>query len=242
MDSKIKKKPSSSAPKESSTVVLLSGGLDSATCLYLAKESYRKIYAISFDYGQKHKWELKLAKKLAKKVGAEYYQAKIQAGLFQGSSLTDANLSVPKDQLDRHTKKKQIPNTYVPGRNILFLSYALSFAESRGSESIYIGVNSLDYSGYPDCRPDFIQAFQSMIGKGTKAGVEGRSIQLITPLIHLSKKEIIDVGCHLGVPFSETNSCYDPDPRTGTPCGHCDACILRNRAFREWESYRAKQK
>lgn len=224
-----------------STVILLSGGLDSATCLYLAKESYDKIYTISFDYGQKHKSELKFAKKLAKLVGTEHYQAKIQTGLFQGSSLIDKDLSIPKDKLKHHNKKNTIPNTYVPGRNILFLSYALSFAESRGCESIFIGVNALDYSGYPDCRPDFIKSFQNMIKKGTKAGVEGRPIQLVTPLLNLTKRQIIEVGNHLDVPYHLTTSCYDPDPKTGESCHHCDACLLREAAFSEIEKEISKK-
>lgn len=219
--------------KKDSTVVLLSGGLDSATCLYLAVKDYKKVYALSFDYGQRHKIELKAARKLAKLVGAEHYIGKIQTGLFQGSSLTDSKISVPKNSLKRHQEKKEIPNTYVPGRNILFLSYALSFAESRNAESIYIGVNALDYSGYPDCRPDFIRAYQSMIHKGTKSGVEGNPIRLITPLIHLSKIEIVQLGNSLGVPYEHSFSCYDPNPETGLACGKCDSCTLRKKALQQ---------
>ncbi|MCC5815231.1 MAG: 7-cyano-7-deazaguanine synthase QueC [Leptospira sp.] len=215
----------------SSTVVLLSGGLDSATCLYLAMNDYEKVYALSFNYGQRHKVELRSAKKLAKLVGAEHYIAKIQTGLFQGSSLTDPKIKVPKNALKKHLDKKEIPNTYVPGRNILFLSYALSFAESRNCESIYIGVNALDYSGYPDCRPDFIRAYQSMIGKGTKAGVEGQPVRLLAPLMKLGKTEIVQLGNSLGVPYEHTFSCYDPDPKTGKACGKCDSCILRKKAL-----------
>lgn len=220
-----------SAKSPNSTVVLLSGGLDSATCLYLANKDYEKVYALSFDYGQRHKIELKYAKKLAKLIGAEHYTAKIQYGLFQGSSLTNADIKVPKNALKKHLAKKEIPNTYVPGRNILFLSYALSFAESRNCESIYIGVNALDYSGYPDCRPDFIRAFQAMIGKGTKAGVEGSPVRIIAPLQKLTKPEIVKIGNHLGVPYQFTISCYDPNPKTGAECGKCDSCILRKKAF-----------
>jgi 7-cyano-7-deazaguanine synthase len=215
-------------------VVLLSGGLDSATCLYLALRDYPKVYALSFDYGQRHRIELKMAKKLAKLTQTEHYIAKIQTGLFQGSSLTDPNIQVPKDALKNHTKKKIIPNTYVPGRNILFLSYAASFAESRDCEAIYIGVNALDYSGYPDCRPEFINSYQRMLKTGTKAGVEGRPIRVITPLLKLTKKEIIRLGTKLNVPYEYTISCYDPDPKTGKACGKCDSCTIRNTAFLEF--------
>jgi len=218
-------------------VVLLSGGLDSTTCLYLAKQQSEKIYAISFDYGQKHSIELKRAKKIAKSQNIEHTIIKIQTELFQGTSLTDPKLKVPKDSLKKHLQKNTIPNTYVPGRNILFLSYALSYAESRQAGQIYIGVNALDYSGYPDCRPEFIEAYQNMIDLGTKSGSKSgkseKSIQIITPLIHLSKKEIVSLAAHLKVPFQDTISCYDPNPRTGKPCGHCDSCILRKKGFAE---------
>lgn len=216
---------------EPSTVVLLSGGLDSATCLFLAHQDYNKVYALSFNYSQRHRRELKCAKKLAKLTNTEHYTVKLQTGLFLGSSLTDPNIRVPKNSLKKHVSKKEIPNTYVPGRNILFLSYALSFAESRGCESIYIGVNALDYSGYPDCRPDFIRAFQSMIQKGTKSGVEGKPIRLRTPLLRLSKEEIVQMGNSLQVPYEHTFSCYDPDPKTGKACGKCDSCLLRKKAL-----------
>lgn len=213
--------------KNKSTVVLLSGGMDSATCLYLAKKEYSKVFTLSFDYGQRHRIELKMAKKLSQLVGANHYIIKIQSGLFQNSSLVDLNFTVPKNR----KKFQSIPNTYVPGRNILFLSYAVSFAESRNSDSIFIGVNSLDYSGYPDCRPGFIEAFQEAIRQGTKNGVQGKPILIKTPLLHLTKTEIAKLGLKLGVPFEYTSSCYDPDPKYGTPCGKCDACLLRKKAF-----------
>ncbi|WCL49665.1 7-cyano-7-deazaguanine synthase QueC [Leptospira sp. GIMC2001] len=236
--------------KLNSAVVLLSGGLDSSTCLYLANDLHDKVYALSFDYGQRHSIELKKSKILAKLVQAEHYIIKIQTGLFQGTSLVNHHIQVPKNQISKTVKsitshkkisqdkenkasEQPIPNTYVPGRNILFLSYALSFAESRQASSIYIGVNALDYSGYPDCRPDFIKSYQKMLGYGTKAGVEGQPIQIITPLINMTKKEIILLGSELNVPFDKTISCYDPDPKTGKPCGECDSCILREKGFRE---------
>lgn len=220
---------------EKTAVVLLSGGLDSTTCLFIAKQNMDKVYAISFDYGQKHSIELKRAKKIAKSQKIEHSIIKIQTELFQGTSLTDPKMKVPKDSLKKHLKDNTIPNTYVPGRNILFLSFALSFAESRNAGRIFIGVNALDYSGYPDCRPDFIKAYQSMVKKGTKSGSKGHSIQIITPLIHLSKKEIVTLASHLAVPFADTISCYDPNPLTGKPCGHCDSCILRKKGFAEAE-------
>lgn len=218
-------------------VVLLSGGLDSTTCLYLAKKDMDKVYAISFDYGQKHSIELKRAKKIAKSQNIEHTIIKIQSELFQGTSLTDPNIKVPKDSLNTHLNNNTIPNTYVPGRNILFLSYATSFAESRKAGRIFIGVNALDYSGYPDCRPEFIKAYQKMIDLGTKSGASNdakkNSIQIITPLIHLTKREIVILAAHLGVPFKDTISCYDPDLQTGKPCGKCDSCILRKKGFAE---------
>jgi len=218
---------------EQTAVVLLSGGLDSTTCLFLAKQQVEKIYAISFDYGQKHSIELKRAKKIAKSQNIEHSIIKIQTELFKGTSLTDPKIKIPKDSLKKHLRENTIPNTYVPGRNILFLSFALSFAESRNAGRIFIGINALDYSGYPDCRPEFIKAYQSMVNQGTKSGTNGHSIQIITPLIHLSKKEIVSLASHLQVPFKDTISCYDPNPQTGKICGHCDSCILRKKGFEE---------
>lgn len=222
---------------DQSAVVLLSGGLDSTTCLYLAKSQMNNVYALSFDYGQKHSIELKRAKKIASHLEIPHFIVKIPSELFQGSSLVDPNMQVPKLSLTKHINKKEIPNTYVPGRNILFLSYALSFAESRNVKRVFIGVNALDYSGYPDCRPEFIQAFQAMADLGTKSGVHSgkgkSSIQIISPLIHLSKKEIILLAAHLGVPFHQTISCYDPNPKTGKPCEKCDSCLLRKKGFEE---------
>jgi 7-cyano-7-deazaguanine synthase len=220
-----------------SAVVLLSGGLDSTTCLYLAKSQMENVYALSFDYGQRHSIELKRAKKIASNLEIPHFIVKIPSELFQGSSLVDHKIQVPKLSLEKHIYQKEIPNTYVPGRNILFLSYALSFAESRNLNRIFIGVNALDYSGYPDCRPEFIQAFQTMADLGTKSGVKSRkntsSIQIISPLIQLSKKEIVLLAAHLGVPFHQTISCYDPNPKTGKPCGKCDSCLLRKKGFED---------
>ncbi len=217
--------------QHNSTVVLLSGGMDSATCLYIAKQEYSKIYTLSFDYGQRHKLELKKAKLLSKLTDSEHHIIKVSPGLFQGSSLTDPGIRVPKNKLKHHIKTNTIPNTYVPARNLLFLSYALSFAESRNAESIYIGVNALDYSGYPDCRPGFIQAFQNAIREGTKRGITGNPVEIRTPLISLTKQEIVRWGNRLNVPYHHTFSCYDPDPITGKACGKCDACLLRKLAF-----------
>jgi 7-cyano-7-deazaguanine synthase len=213
--------------KYTSSLVLLSGGLDSATCLYYAFQNSEKVYAISFDYSQRHKIELKKAKLLAKKLLIDHTIVKLQTGLFQNSSLTNKSILVPKN----FNSKEKIPNTYVPGRNILFLSYATSFAESRNIENIFIGVNILDYSGYPDCRPEFIEAFQKMISIGTKSGEENKTIKIRMPLIKLTKKEIIIFGNKLGVPFSLTHSCYDPIQ--GKACHKCDACLLRSKGFAE---------
>lgn len=213
--------------KINSSLVLLSGGLDSATCLYLAKNISKKVYAISFDYSQRHKVELKKAKKLAKELNIEHRIIKLQTGIFQNSSLTDKKILVPKN----FSSMEKIPNTYVPGRNILFLSFATSYAESKNIETIFIGVNSLDYSGYPDCRPEFIKSFQKMISIGTKSGEEKKTIQIKTPLVKLSKKEIILLANKLNVPFKLTHSCYDPNGEK--PCGKCDSCLLRKKGFLE---------
>ncbi|PJZ71588.1 7-cyano-7-deazaguanine synthase QueC [Leptospira perolatii] len=220
-------KTESNTAKRPKAVVLFSGGLDSTTCLYKAiKDGYNPT-ALSFDYGQRHKIELKSAKKIAKMLGITHLIQKLQPELFKGSSLTERKLKVPKNALDY----SHIPNTYVPGRNILFLSFAVSLAEGIGADSLYIGVNALDYSGYPDCRPEFLQAYSEAIAKGTKSGVEGKPIQIKAPLQYLSKKEIILLGDSLGVPFSLTHSCYDPV--NGAPCGKCDSCLLRKKGFQE---------
>ncbi|WP_146592760.1 7-cyano-7-deazaguanine synthase QueC [Novipirellula galeiformis] len=216
-----------------SAVVLLSGGLDSATCLAIAREEGFAPHAISFRYGQRHEYELERAEQLATSLDAASYRViDINLAQFGGSALTDASIHVPKsdafDSLDH-----SIPVTYVPARNTVFLSLALAFAETIHSTDIFIGVNALDYSGYPDCRPDFIAAFETMANLATKAGVEGiQPMKIHTPLIHLTKAQIINKGISLGVDYSQTLSCYDPGVG-GIPCGHCDACLLRNKGFAE---------
>ena len=208
-------------------IVLLSGGLDSATVLAIAKAEGFTLHALSFDYGQRHRIELEMAKKQAAAQGVSDHRiANIDLRLFGGSALT-SDIAVPKDQLS-----KDIPITYVPARNTIFLSYALAFAEVVGAADIFIGVNALDYSGYPDCRPEYIRAFEAMGTLATKAGVEGKKLQLHAPLIALTKAQIIQKGSELGVDYSNTLSCYDPTP-TGISCGHCDSCLLRLKGFAE---------
>ncbi len=212
-------------------VVLLSGGLDSATTLAYAVSKGYECHAVTFDYGQRHRFEIKAARKVAKTLGAkEHLVIKIDLRKFGGSALT-SDISVPKG---RSAKKigTGIPVTYVPARNTVFLSLALAFAESRGAHDIFIGVNALDYSGYPDCRPEFIRAFERTANLATKAGVEGAKFKIHAPLIKMTKAEIVKLGRKLGVDYSLTHSCYDPAP-DGTPCGKCDSCILREKGFRE---------
>lgn len=210
------------------SVVLLSGGLDSATVLAMARAKGREIHALSFDYGQRHRIELDAARAIAAKAGvAEHVVFSLDLRVFGGSALT-SSMQVPKDAL----AESGIPVTYVPARNIIFLSLATGFAEVSGAEEIWIGVNAIDFSGYPDCRPEFIEAFQHAVLKGTKSGVEQQRPRIVTPLIELSKAEIIRRGVALGVDYSMTTSCYDPDSG-GRACGHCDSCILRRRGFEE---------
>jgi 7-cyano-7-deazaguanine synthase len=213
-------------------VVLLSGGLDSSTVLAIAKRQGFQTYALSFDYGQRHRWELEAAKRVAQSQGAnEHTIATIDLRIFGGSALT-ADIDVPKGR-DVDEMSQGIPITYVPARNTIFLSFALAWAEVLGSSDIFLGVNVLDYSGYPDCRPEFIEAFERMANLATKAGVEGRqALKIHTPLITLSKAEIIRSGLELGVDYSVTSSCYDPAPN-GEPCGRCDSCLLRLKGFRD---------
>ena len=214
------------------SVVLLSGGLDSATCLAICKDRGFIPYAISFRYGQRHAVELKQAAIIANQAGvAKHVVINIDLGAIGGSALTDTNLLVPKHELASDIGT-EIPLTYVPARNTVFLSYALGWAEVLGALDIFIGVNALDYSGYPDCRPEYIAAFEKMANLATKAGVEGRTIKIHTPLIDMTKAEIIRLGLSLGVDYSQTFSCYDPD-EMGTPCGHCDSCLLRQRGFEQ---------
>jgi len=211
---------------------LLSGGLDSATVLAIAKAEGCDVYALSFAYGQRHSWELECAREVAQSGGAkEHRTATIDLRAFGGSALT-ADIDVPKGRTPEEMSSG-IPITYVPARNTIFLSYALAWAEVLGSSDIFIGVNALDYSGYPDCRPEFIAAFERMANLATKAGVEGRqALKIHAPLMSLTKAEIIRKGLELGVDYSLTSSCYDPSP-TGQPCGGCDSCVLRQKGFRE---------
>lgn len=209
-------------------VVLLSGGLDSATVLAMAKAESREIFAISFKYGQRHAVELKAAAEIARKANVtEHVIAPLDLRLFGGSALT-ADIDVPKDSLG----DAGIPVTYVPARNTIFLALALGYAETRDADEIWLGVNAVDFSGYPDCRPDFIEAFQRVIEKGTKSGVESGRPRLVTPLMNLTKGEIIKQGTSLGVDYSITQSCYDPDAN-GLACAHCDACLLRRKGFED---------
>jgi 7-cyano-7-deazaguanine synthase len=213
-------------------VVLLSGGLDSATVLAIARSQGYESYALSFSYGQRHVWELEAAAKVAASVGAaDHKVAQIDLRVFGGSALT-ADIAVPKGR-GMEEMGHGIPITYVPARNTIFLSFALAWAEVLGSSDIFIGVNALDYSGYPDCRPEYIEAFEKMANLATKAGVEGhQSLKIHTPLIDLTKAEIIAAGMKLGVDYGLTSSCYDP-AATGEPCGQCDSCLLRQKGFRE---------
>ena len=219
---------------ERRAVVLLSGGLDSATCLAIARAEGFVPYALSFRYGQRHTVELDAARRVAHAIGAaEHVVVDIDLRTFGGSALTD-DIEVPKGR-DVGAMGGDIPVTYVPARNTIFLSFALAWAEVLGSSDIYIGVNALDYSGYPDCRPEYIRAFEAMANLATKAGVEGTQRLVIhTPLMELTKAGIIRRGVELGVDYGLTISCYDPAP-DGTPCGQCDACLLRARGFLEAE-------
>jgi len=214
----------------SKAVVLLSGGLDSYTAAAVAKRDGFDLYALSINYGQRHVRELEAARVVAKSLGVkQHLELELDLTRIGGSALTSSAIDVPKDQpIDPNT----IPSTYVPARNTIFLSVAMGWAEVLGSSDIFIGVNALDYSGYPDCRPEFIHAFEQMARLATKAGVEGRSLKIHTPLIDLSKAGIIRLGTSLGLDYGLTHSCYDPLP-DGGPCGHCDSCRLRAAGFEE---------
>lgn len=213
-------------------VVLLSGGLDSTTALAIAQSKGFACHALSFDYGQRHAFELKAAAKIAaQRRVASHTVVKIDLRVFGGSALT-SNIAVPKDR-PLKDMSVGIPVTYVPARNTIFLSFALACAEVRGAADIFIGVNALDYSGYPDCRPEYIKAFQKMARLATKAGVEKTAaVTLHTPLIRMTKAQIIQAGAKLGVDFALTHSCYDPSSK-GLACGRCDSCLLRKKGFRE---------
>lgn len=213
----------------SRAVILLSGGLDSATVLAIARSEGYECYCLSFSYGQKHSTELDFASRLAKDLGAaEHRVASIDIGAFGGSALTDDTIDVP----DAEASGDEIPVTYVPARNTVFLSYALGWAEVLGADDIFIGVNAVDYSGYPDCRPEFVSAFESMANLATRAGVEGGTLKIHAPLIDLSKGQIIRRGIELGVDYAETVSCYRLS-EAGKACGDCDSCVLRAEGFRE---------
>jgi 7-cyano-7-deazaguanine synthase len=213
-------------------VCLLSGGLDSSTCLGVARRDGFECYALSFDYGQRHRVELDAATKVAKLFGVRKLRiVRIDLRAFGASALT-ADVDVPKNR-SADEMQQGIPVTYVPARNTIFLAFALAWAEVLECSDIFIGVNALDYSGYPDCRPEFIEVFERMANLATKAGVEGRTkIHIHTPLISLSKAEIVVLGAQVGLDFTLTHSCYDPDP-AGHPCGHCDSCLLRRKGFEE---------
>lgn len=226
--------PLSPSSGNRSAVVLLSGGLDSATTLAIALSEGLRVTTLSFDYRQRHRHELAAAAELAAAHGVtDHRVAQVDPGVFGGSALTDATIAVPKERSTGDMSIKAIPVTYVPARNTLFLSYALALAESLAASYIYIGANAVDYSGYPDCRPEFFRVFQKLADVGTKAGVEHAAAPRIqAPLLHLSKKQIIERGLELGVDYGLTHSCYDPGP-LGQPCTRCDSCILRAAAFTE---------
>ena len=222
----------SAAGEKKRAVVLLSGGLDSATVLEIAHGQGYELYALSFSYGQRHIFELEAAARVAASIGvAAHRTAVVDLRAFGGSALT-ADIAVPKGR-SAGEMSHGIPITYVPARNTIFLSFALAWAEVLGASDIFIGVNALDYSGYPDCRSEFIEAFEKMANLATKAGVEGRQkLKIHTPLITMSKAQIIRKGIELGVDYSLTSSCYDPSPG-GEPCGSCDSCVLRRKGFGE---------
>ena len=212
-------------------VVLLSGGIDSTTTLAVAIAEDYEAYALSFDYGQRHQIETEAARRVAKSLGAKEHRiAKIDLRVFGGSALTD-DIGVPKQRAEKEIASG-IPVTYVPARNTIFLAYALAWAEVINASDIFIGVNAIDYSGYPDCRPEFIEAFENLANLGTKAGVEGARFQIHAPLIQFSKAEIIRKAIELGLDLSLTHSCYDPS-REGLACGECDSCVLRLKGFRD---------
>jgi 7-cyano-7-deazaguanine synthase len=208
-------------------VVLVSGGLDSATTLAIARQNGHECHALSFDYGQRHRVELEAARRVASALGAvRYHVLAMPIGAFGHSALTDESIAVPE------TPGEGIPVTYVPARNTVFLACALGLAEVLGARDIYIGVNAVDYSGYPDCRPEFIRAFEELANLATKAAVEGRTVRIHAPLIEWSKAEIIRRGVELGVDYSITVSCYQPDEQ-GRACGRCDSCRLRRAGFEQ---------
>lgn len=211
-------------------VILLSGGLDSTTCLAIARRDGYEAHCLSFDYGQRQRGELEAAATVARALGAASHRVvRLDLGSFGGSSLVDPSLPVPKD---RPLDDEELPSTYVPARNTVFLSVALGLAEVVEAEAIYVGVNQVDFSGYPDCREEFLHAFEALARVATQAGLEGRGPKIVAPLLHLSKAEIVRLGQELGIDHSLTRSCYDPT-EAGGACGRCDACALRKRGFAE---------
>jgi 7-cyano-7-deazaguanine synthase len=207
-------------------IILLSGGLDSTTCLAIAKNAGHECYTLSFDYGQKHRVELEKSKIISRKFGAKKHEVvSLSIGNLGGSALTDNKISIPE-----YSDNAEIPSTYVPARNTIFLSIALGWAEILKAELIFIGVSDVDYSGYPDCRPEYIAAFQRLANLATKQGIEGNEIRIETPLINLSKAETIMLGISLSVDYSQTISCYAADTY-GNACGICDSCVLRKKGF-----------
>ena len=210
----------------SKAIVLFSGGLDSTTLLYYVQSQKYQPYCLIFDYGQRHRKEIEHAKRLARKLHCEFQVVKI-ALPWQGSSLLDKTMALPQRE---QINPKEIPSTYVPARNIIFLSFAVSWAEALGANAVFIGANAIDYSGYPDCRPEFFNAFQRTLKKGLKSGVEGNGIKIYAPFLRKTKAQIIRLGKKLNVPYALTWSCYSGGRR---PCGKCDSCLLRRRGFEE---------
>lgn len=209
-------------------ICLLSGGMDSTVCLFAAQTEQYEPIALSIEYGQRHYRELSVARSLTKELRIRHYFATLSLP-WKGSALLDEKMKLPKNR-DVAEIPTEIPATYVPGRNSVFLSMAMSCAETQGADAVYFGANALDYSGYPDCRPEYLEAFAAAVTRGTKAGTDGRRIEIITPLLHLTKKEIVLLGVKLKVPFEKTWSCYEGDVK---PCGACDACLLRAKGFYE---------
>jgi 7-cyano-7-deazaguanine synthase len=212
-------------------VVLLSGGLDSTTLLYYALKNGFQAHCLTFAYGQRHSKEIQIAQNIARRVKCPLHVVDLflpwllDKKAKQRSSLMDRRVSLPKR---KNIKPNEIPSTYVPGRNIIFLSFAVSYAETIGARDIFIGANAIDYSGYPDCRPDFFKSYQSAVDKGSKAGVQGRGIKIHVPLVHMTKSQIIKLGYKLSVPYAQTWSCYQGSAK---PCGVCDSCVLRRKGF-----------
>jgi 7-cyano-7-deazaguanine synthase len=215
--------------KRRRAVVLLSGGLDSSTCLAVARSQGFEAHCLSVDYGQRHRGELARARRIARALGAKDHRTvKVELSAFGGSALTDRAIAVPKGRSPSRMSR-EIPVTYVPARNTVLLALALAHAETIGAGDVFVGVNAIDYSGYPDCRPAFLRAFERVARLATKAGISGRPLRIRAPLVRLSKAEIVRLGTRLGVPYRLTQSCYDPV--RGRACGRCDACVLRRKGF-----------